>query len=662
MRVLVKTLIFAIIIAFSTSAQEPVTINQMQHPALLVKTNAPGYFVEAPTVKTTVALTIRGVVARGVVKQHFENTSKQCIEAVYVFPLSENAAVDAMRMKVGDRTIEGDLREKQEAAAVYEQAKSEGKRASLLEQHRPNLFTVSIASVAPGESVDIEIEFQEIVQFDSGRFSLRLPLAIGPRYAAHSSPSAALPQVQYNLGSDKRHNPVELTIDLDGGIALDTVASPTHELQSVPLSASRVRLEPRGVEIASDRDFELVWTPRLGALPQRAAFSEVVGDQRYTLMMLFPPDVSARRDAVLPRETIFIIDTSGSMSGASLTQAKQALLTAIARLRSSDRFNVIEFNSTARRIFDESRVADRSTIAEALRWVESLESTGGTEMLGAVQLAFETTPNANEVRQVLFITDGQVSNEREVFEYIRQHLGAARLFTIGIGAAPNTYFMRNAARVGRGTFTSIGNINEVESKMTALFAKLESPVLSNLSLQTGANAEVWPEKLPDLYAGEPLVVTVKTPASATRSIGRVVATGWNTTLETAADEPQAGIAKLWAREKIDAIRDRVFTGGDAAQIKTEITRLAIEHRIVTEYTSFVAVDTTPAGLDPQSCKPELVPLNLPAGWGGIEQGGALPQTGTASRLALLIGVILLAAGVWRTRASAGSQPVEMNGN
>ncbi|HEX7807949.1 MAG TPA: VIT domain-containing protein, partial [Thermoanaerobaculia bacterium] len=249
-------MVLALILAFATllGAQEPVTINSMQHPALLVKTSQPGLFIEAPTVHTNIALTIRGVVARGVVKQHFENTSRNCVEAVYVFPLSEGAAVDAMRMKIGERTIDGEIKEKAEAAAVYEQAKSEGKRASLLEQHRPNLFTVSVASIAPGEGVDIEIEFQEIVRFDAGHFSLRLPLAIGPRYAPRSDSSVPMPQMRFAATKPDR-NPVDLTIDLDGGIPLGTVLSPTHQLDTTPVSGSRVQLKPRDVRIASDRDF-----------------------------------------------------------------------------------------------------------------------------------------------------------------------------------------------------------------------------------------------------------------------------------------------------------------------------------------------------------------------------------------------------------------------
>jgi Ca-activated chloride channel family protein len=187
-------------------------------------------------------------------------------------------------------------------------------------------------------------------------------------------------------------------------------------------------------------------------------------------------------------------------------------------------------------------------------------------------------------------------------------------------------------------------VNEVEEKMTALFAKLEAPVLTNLAIETSANAEVWPEKLPDLYAGEPLIVTLRTPVAATKSLGRVVATSWNANLDAPADSAQSGIAKLWARQKIDAVRDRVFTGGNELEVKAEIVKLAIDHHLVTEHTSLVAVDNTPTGIDAQSCKPELVPLEMPAGWGGGESA-ALPQSGTASTLAMLIGMALLLGAI-----------------
>lgn len=616
--------VLCLLLAVPLIAQEPVALDSMRSPGLLVKTMTPGAYVELPTVGTEIALQVRGVVARGVVRQRFENTTGRCVEAIYVFPLADDASVDAMRMKIGVRTFEGRIRERQEAAQVYEHAKSEGRAASLLEQHRPNLFTVSVASLPAGETAEIEIEYQQVVAYDEGRFSLRVPLAIGPRYtpAGHSTVAR---------GFTRERRGVTLSVDLDAGIALDEVRSATHRMESTQMSPTRVLLTPRDVQIASDRDFELVWSPRLGSVVRSAEFTETIGSERYTLVMFFPPDVSSNPDVVRPREAIFIIDTSGSMAGASLEQAKKALITALGRLRESDRFNVIEFNSSARRLFDESRRADGARVDEARRWVASLQSDGGTEMLSALQLALTGETAAAEVRQVVFITDGQVGNEPEVFDFIRRNLGDTRLFTIGIGSAPNTYFMRNAARAGRGTFTHIGDVGEVEERMTSMLRKLESPVVTNVV--TGlVGGEQWPRVIPDLYAGEPLVVTVKNAMrSSVRSEGQVTGEG-------------KGIARLWARQKIDAIRDTTFTGANPEDVRKEIVATALEAHLVTEHTSLVAVDTTPSGVDPRSCTTERIPASLPDGWGGIE-GGALPQGGTSATLWILIGCGLLIAAV-----------------
>ncbi len=623
--------------ALNARAQETVTIDSMQHPGLLLKTSQAQVYVEAPAVSTEVSLRVSGVVARGLVRQRFVNPTDRCVEALYVFPLSSNATVDAMRMKIGVRTIEGQIKERAEAARVYEEAKSEGRNASLLEQHRPNLFTVSVASIAAGETADIEIEYQEIVTYDDGKFSLRVPLAIGPRYDGAGLPVPARSNTPRRTGLDVDPD-IHLEIDIDMGIALTSVASPSHAVQATQRSGTRTQVR---TTIAPDRDFVLEWTPQLGALPQSASFSEVVGDDRYTLLMLFPPDLALHPESVLPRETIFIIDTSGSMGGPSIEQAKKALLTALRRVRPSDHFNVIEFNSGARRLFDESRRADPDIVEEALRWVSSLESTGGTEMLSALQLALDGNPRPDAIRQVIFMTDGQVGNEDEVFAHIRRNLGGSRLFTIGIGNAPNTFFMSNAARAGRGTFTQIGDLGEVEEKMTAIFRKLESPMLSDISIRLGDDTQT----VPDLYAGEPLVVTLKSKASS-NTAGRIVAQRWENTFPATGDSHR-GIAKLWARQTIDTLRDSIFTGAKEEDVRRDIVTLALAHHLVTEHTSLVAVDTTPASVDAKSCTTERIPIHLPAGWGGID--GALPQTSTNATLWILGGFALLLAA-WSIRA------------
>jgi Ca-activated chloride channel family protein len=645
----------------------PVRLDQVNTAEMLVKTARQGLYLPVPAVKTAISLQVRGIVARGTVHQTFENKSGHCVEAIYVFPLPENAAVDTLTMIVGNRTIEGVVQERAEAQKTYEQAKTEGKQASLLEQQRPNLFTVSISALPGGETAEIEIGYEQVLTYDSGTFSLRFPLAVGPRYqpapstavatsSTSGAPAAApattpdpppLPPMDHQRTRAER-NPVTIEVDLDAGIALQRIESPSHSIETVMLSSTRHQVKLRDASVASDRDFQLDWSPQLGAEPKAAVFSETVGGKRYLLSILFPPNLAAQAAAVIPRETVFIIDTSGSMGGPSIEQARQALVMAIDRLRPSDSFNVIEFNSTASRLFPRSRRADRDAVAEAKAWVRKLESTGGTEMLPALQLALENVDAQASLRQVVFMTDGQVSNEQQLFAYLRAHLGNSRLFTVGIGAAPNSYFMRNAARFGRGTFTYIGNLSEVQQKMQALFAKLESPTLSNVQVAiAGSGAESYPERTPDLYAGEPVVILARADTATSVTLrGQAGRERWSAQVDAgpAADTKQAGIAKLWARQKIESLSDSLGAGTSAEEVRKNTLAVALEHHLVSDYTSLVAVDTTPAGTQARSCTPELVPLNLPAGWGGEDQG-ALPQGGTSGRLLILLGLLLLASAI-----------------
>ncbi|MBV9497331.1 MAG: marine proteobacterial sortase target protein [Acidobacteria bacterium] len=618
--------------------QQPVKMADVNQASLLIKTAQPGVFLEAPAVNSTVTLKASGIIARGTLHQVFKNPTNHCIEALYVFPLPDNAAVDTLVMKIGDRVIEGQIQEKKQAQETYDQAKSEGKQAALVEQYRPNLFTASVASIPAGAETTIEIGYQQLLTYDSGHFSMRFPLAIGPRYGAQQTTSNALPAINHQP-ANKSRNPVTFVIDVDAGVPLQEVRSTTHAVEVSQLTDTQWHVTAN--QIASDRDFELTWTPRLGKTPHAAVFTETIAGSRHSLTMVFPPDLEQAPAAVLPRETVFIIDTSGSMGGPSIEQAKEALILALSRLRRSDSFNVIQFNSVAEQLFPRSRVADAQTIDEAKAWVKKLEATGGTEMLPALQLALEAPQNGNLVRQVIFMTDGQVSNEDALFDYIRQHLGNSRLFTVGIGAAPNSFFMRNSARFGRGTFTNVSDLGELQERMSTLFAKLEAPTLRNVDMQFDASAEVWPPRIPDLYAGEPLVVLAKTPMSGAKlSVrGAIGAQTWTDSLSIQSTDSFPGVAKLWARQKVEALEDQ---RNDEAN--KQIAALALEHHLVTSQTSLVAVDVTPAGVDAQSCTPELVPVNLPAGWGGLE-AGALPQTGTNARQLILVGLVffLLAA-------------------
>jgi len=589
---------------------------------------------DIPPLDTKVMLLVRGMILRGRVEQRFHNPQPNCIEAIYAFPLPEDAAVDTLKMRVGERMIEGEIQEKKQAEKTYQQARSEGKKASLLSQERPNIFTVSIASVAEGEDVTVSIEYQQVVDYKDGDFRLRFPMTVAPRYVPESTPmmSSAVPTSNIGTISDpaQKHH-MHLAVDLDSGFSLRKINSSYHQITASALSGSHymVTLD----DVVADKDFELMWQPDLGSEPKSALFTE----KEYGLIMIMPP--ATTRSARLPKESIFIIDTSGSMEGSSIVAAKSALQLALDHLDSQDTFNIIEFNSVTHPLWSDARPATTGNLVEAKQFVDALKATGGTEMQPALDAALrDDTPNENAVRQVIFMTDGQVGNEAQLFAFIRSHLGRSRLFTVGIGSAPNSHFMRDAARFGRGTFTYIGNRDEVQTKMSTLFEKLESPVLTNVELRFDDPAvEMWPQRIPDLYAGEPVLVAVK----FSQPVGRVIASAkrgteeWNDVHAMQVTAEESGIGRLWARRKIEALSD------SETDVRPQIVELALTHHLVSQYTSLVAVDHTPTGIAPEACSTQNVPVNLPAGWGGID--GSLPGTASPAPLHMLIGILLLAA-------------------
>lgn len=626
---------------------QPVSMDDVDGAALLLKTNRPGFYLPAPTVSSDVDIRVTGVVLRARVTQKFTNPTKHCIEGVYVFPLPENSAVDTLRMVIGTRVIEGEIHEREEAKQIYEEAKSEGRKASLAEQQRPNMFTTSVASVLPGESVQIEIEYQQIVGYDDGKFSFRFPMVVAPRYmpasatAEGSATPAALRAIATAIPGGK--NRVNIHVAIEAGVPIVSVNSSYHAITTVPVNSDRYEITLADDDVPANRDFVLEWQPQLGSVPKSAVFTESRDGETYALFMLLPPvaDVAPVR---VPRETIFIIDTSGSMEGTSIEQARGSLLLALENLQPTDTFNVIDFDDDARKLFDSSRAADPSSIDAAKRFVNGLKADGGTEMMSALQAAFATPESEGRVRQVIFITDGQVGNESQLFEFINKHLGKSRLFTVGIGSAPNSHFMSGAARIGRGTFTYIGNVDEVKEKMGALFAKLENPVLTDVQLALPPSSEAWPSRVPDLYLGEPLVIAARMPESGHVALkGTIGTNAWTSDVDVASRGGNSGIAKLWARRKIEALSDSLSEGADEQLVKHDITDIALANHLVSQYTSLVAVDKTPAGVDASRCTTELVPLDTPEGSPAPE--GSLPQTATPAPLLALLGLALALGSV-----------------
>jgi len=636
------------------------TTADAQQGSLLLRVD--GDLVPVPVVRTEVTMRITGPIARVHVRQSFVNPADRWLEGVYVFPLPESAAVDGYRMRIGERSVEGELRERAAAKQAYAAARDAGRRAALLEQERPNLFTASVANIAPRDAIVVEIEYQQLARWDAGAFALRFPMVVGPRYVprASGSVSAAVPDADRitppvlrpeSLPAGYVHNPVSMRIELAAGVPLGVLESPTHAIDVREHDDARYSASFAAETVPADRDFELRWSPRAGNAPQAILFGERTADATYALLMLLPPGSERRADARLPREAIYVIDTSGSMNGASIAQAREALQLALARLESGDRFNVIEFNSRLRALFDVPRPASAANVATASAWVGRLQAEGGTEMAPALHAALDGREHPGVVRQVVFLTDGAVGNEDELLRLVTARLGDSRLFTVGIGSAPNSHFMTRAAALGRGTFTYIGNVAEVREKMTALFAKLDAPVLKGVEVEwPGAEVEAWPARIPDLYAGEPVVVAarVRGGAGMVRVRGEQNGIAWTSEVGLAAADVQAGVGKRWARDKIDALADAERQAGTPEAKRAEIITVALAHGLVTRYTSLVAVDRTPVRPSQMALTSAPVPTLLPDGWiadSVLGPGAPLPQTATPAGLELRTGLVALAFGV-----------------
>jgi len=563
----------------------------------------------APLLFTDVHVRVTGMIARVAVTQRFVNPTADWREGVYLFPLPENAAVDHLRMHIGERVIEGRIEERSTARRAYEHAKSEGRKTTLIEQERPNLFKTNLANIAPDEEITVAIEYQQTLAYDAGSFSLRVPMAVTPRYvpgtpladkSGHFSPTASAPQMHVH---DVEHitppyvhpregwdNPVAITIDLTAEFPLSQLASAYHAIDVDERPGYRYRLKLSDMQIPANRDFELNWTPDVGSRPAAALFTETRGSKTYALLMALPPPAADLATAHPPREVTYIVDTSGSMDGVSIIQAREALLIALERLRPGDRFNVIEFNSTTTPLFSAPIAVDATTLRKARVFVSGLKARGGTEMLPALKAALTddlaSTRAPSLMRQVIFLTDGAVGNEDEILRLIERQIGDRSLFTIGIGPAPNSFFMSRAAQIGRGTHTFIGHVHEVKDRMTALLQKLETPALTDISVVWPGGADVSPQLPPDLFAGQPVVVTAAFPTRGEN--GNVAISGrrgdstWGTLLPIVAGATEPGVGILWARGKIESLLDAERQGAPHDEVRAAVLDLALAHHLASK--------------------------------------------------------------------------------
>ena len=597
------------------------------------------------------SINITGIIAEVTVKQSFQNTTEGWIaEGMYAFPVAHNAAVDHMKLIIGQRTIEGEIHEIKQAIKIYETAKKQGLTASIVKQYRPNLFTTEVANIMPNEIVQVEIRYQQTLIYDAGHIDFRLPLAIKNRYmqerylvdSVNNLQDAELP---VSNTVDEKFRSIE--INLEAGFELSELVSLYHDV-TIQNEQIYQKIFLNDENLYDRNDFVLRWTPTVGNKPQAAMFSEKLNGNEYVLLMLLPPKNNIVNEQL--RDVVFIIDTSGSMHGDAMNAAKDALLFGLTQLNANDKFNIIEFNTDAQSLFNKSASADPNNLDKAIAFIDDLESDGGTNMGPALAMAMKDDIEQNYLKQIIFITDGSVGNEAQLFRQINQQINNARLFTVAIGEAPNNYFMNKAALIGKGTYTNIAQLSDVDFIMNDLFVKISSPALTEVQVDWNTSAEQNPKVIPDLYSDQPVMVTAKLKDFKTN----LVLSGFNNTttfskvFKMNKDGQSNGVAKLWARNQIEDLTDDYMLQNDVNndELKQQITELGLNYHLVSQFTSLVAVDKNPelSRLVAMQAKDENRLTTL-------DQVN-FPQTALGWKWQLILGMVLVIFGMISVRKKA----------
>ena len=567
--------------------------------------------VPLPLRHTAVDAAIAGHIGTVQVKQQFANPFDTKIEAVYVFPLPEKAAVTEFLMVIGDRTIRGILREKEEAEAIYREARAQGYRASLLVQRRPNIFEQKVANIEPGKAIDVDITYFHALAFKDGWYSFVFPTVVGPRFNPPGHPDSipAIPRggnsatpgatgVEYLAPTERSGHDLGITVRIDAGVQIEELKS-THEIVVTRDEPAAATVQLANRTTIPNRDFVLDFRVAGDTVKSNLmTYKDPETGEGFFSLMMIPPidtaDVSRR-----PMEMVFVLDCSGSMSGRPLEQAKKAVATALARLDPNDTFQIIRFSDDASQFGAAPVRATKPNLAAARRYLANLSSQGGTMMLEGIKAALDFPHNPSRFRFVSFLTDGYIGNESDILAEVHRRLGAARIFSFGVGSSVNRYLLERMAREGRGVAAYLGLRDSAEEVMGAFFDRVSHAALTDVEIDWGGMtvSDTYPAQLPDLFVGRPLVLSGRfegDPTSVTVS-GTVDDSRRSFMLDATDQEGTAGpyIAKVWARSNIADLHDRQATVGDPhGEFRDAIRRIALRHQLVSNYTSFVAVDSS----------------------------------------------------------------------
>lgn len=577
-----------------------------------------------PLLSSSAKINIAGVIADVRITQCYQNNGEKPIEAIYVFPGSTQAAVYGLTMKIGDRRIKATIKERQKARRTYEKAKRAGKSASLLEQHRPNVFQMNVANILPGDIIEVEIAYTELLQAEAGTYSFVYPMVVGPRYGGEkmaSTQSQGWIQQPYLMEKEASPYKFDLQITLNGGLPVRRLRSPTHliKTQFQQKSSVAIQLDP-SEKSGGDRDFILEYQLAGREIQEGVLLWE--GEQENYFLTLVQPPKAPKRTEWVPREYIFLLDVSGSMRGQPLELAKGVLTDLFATMTPHDYFNIVFFEGGSQQLSETSLPATSANLQRAIQIIDGKRGGGGTEMLPAIKRAMNIPKQIGTARSFAIVTDGYISVEEEVFSYIRQHLGQANFFALGIGSSVNRHLIEGIAHVAMSE-SFVATKKEQRPSIAKRFAQyIQSPVLTDIDVQfEGLEVyDVIPKQIPDLLAERPIVVFGKYRGKAK---GKVKITGLQhqrkkeRSIPISSSMPQAAngaLPFLWARHKIKTLDDFGQVFGTPEKHQEMITTLGLEYGLLTRYTSFVAVDTLirrKQGTSTPVKQPLPLPKNVP---------------------------------------------------
>ena len=615
-----------------------------------------------PLKQTAVQAEVSGALARVTVTQEFQNPLSEKIEAVYVFPLSQNAAVDDMTMIVGDRTVKGQIKRREEARAIYDAAREAGQVAALLDQERPNIFTQAVANILPGATVKVTISYVETLKYEDGSYEFVFPMVVGPRYipggsgpapnepASESAPDTSqAPRVpdaarisppitpeQTRAGHD-----ISIQVALDAGVPIDSVKSTSHEIDLERFDERRAMTRLKSLATIPNKDFILKFEVA-GRKIEEGLLTHRGPQGGFFSLMLQPPERVTETE-VTPKEIVFVLDTSGSMMGFPIEKAKETMKLALESLHPSDTFNLITFSGDTHILFPQPVPATRETLRRAQEFLASRQGSGGTEMMTAIRAALAPSDRQDHIRIVCFMTDGYVGNDFEILGEVKKH-PRARVFSFGIGQSTNRFLLDNMAKEGRGEVEYVTLQDDGSAAARRFHERVRTPLLTEISIDWGGLpvADVYPQRIPDLFSAKPLVLSGRYTASARGEIklrGKVAGRDFTRTIPVELPESQPRhdvLAKLWARTRIDDLMSQDYQGLQSGQPKPELketlTQLGLEYRLLTQFTSFVAVEETIVTEGGRSRRIE-VPVEMPEGvsYQGILGGHGVKEKDSISR-------------------------------